>query len=423
LQFFKEFVVLIALFIVILQLKKIPHFTTTDILVGIFLLYSFIFVLLPIGSYDLITAYESGNSCLILEKYGACSKQRITDGEIEIMPEGWSPETTSVKEDLIGRWVKALVDNPQSTNIKKGEIVQLLEKKLYNYKIKNGYGVNIPNNGWELLPADYSPDEIVPEYVECIKAQPQYNNYGELGKIYKVQDWMYSVDDCMLEGTTSGSTDRNRFKPSTKEAYDAQQSLKFKIGDWVVITQETSENGKIGQILSKEPSNSKYWIISNVKNPYNYNQIRLALPHEIPKENPVKSFPTNWCVKITDENREVLDAWRRQQPGFPYIKGISFMFWLISNPGDGTYNNWSASVPDGYTEITYEEFITNVHSGVLYNSVTSSLQDVFTDLVVTGSGTYYAGIDPYEQKKPLIENVHSISVNLRTKNKTNKLKF
>ena len=33
LQFFKEFVVLIALFIVILQLKKIPYFTTTDILV------------------------------------------------------------------------------------------------------------------------------------------------------------------------------------------------------------------------------------------------------------------------------------------------------------------------------------------------------------------------------------------------------
>ena len=55
LQFFKELVVLFALFIVIFQLKKIPYFTTTDILVGIFLLYSFIFVLLPIGSYDFIT--------------------------------------------------------------------------------------------------------------------------------------------------------------------------------------------------------------------------------------------------------------------------------------------------------------------------------------------------------------------------------
>ena len=62
LQFFKELAVLIALFIVIIQLKKNPNFTTTDILVGIFLFYSFIFVILPVGSYDFLTkllAYKS----------------------------------------------------------------------------------------------------------------------------------------------------------------------------------------------------------------------------------------------------------------------------------------------------------------------------------------------------------------------------
>lgn len=55
LQFFKEFLVIIALFIVIIQFKKIPKFTTTDILVAIFLSYSFLFVLLPIGSYNIIS--------------------------------------------------------------------------------------------------------------------------------------------------------------------------------------------------------------------------------------------------------------------------------------------------------------------------------------------------------------------------------
>jgi len=61
-QFFKELVVIIALFIVIIQFKKIPKFTTTDILVSIFLLYSFLFVFLPIGSYNIFTkllAYKS----------------------------------------------------------------------------------------------------------------------------------------------------------------------------------------------------------------------------------------------------------------------------------------------------------------------------------------------------------------------------
>lgn len=55
LQFFKELVVLIALFIVIIQLKKIPHFNTTDYLVALFLIYSFVFVVFPIGSYDFTT--------------------------------------------------------------------------------------------------------------------------------------------------------------------------------------------------------------------------------------------------------------------------------------------------------------------------------------------------------------------------------
>lgn len=62
LQLFKELVVIIALFIVITQLTKIPKITTTDILVAIFLLYSFIFVIIPVGSYDFLTkllAYKS----------------------------------------------------------------------------------------------------------------------------------------------------------------------------------------------------------------------------------------------------------------------------------------------------------------------------------------------------------------------------
>ena len=84
-------------------------------------------------------------------------------------------------------------------------------------------------------------EEKIPEYVECVEEQPQHNNYGELGKIYKVLDWNCSITDCMLVGTTSGSTAKKRFKPSTKEAYDAQNNpLKAaeyipQVGDYVVM--------------------------------------------------------------------------------------------------------------------------------------------------------------------------------------------
>lgn len=54
-QFLKEFLVLISFGLVVYQLKKIPKFTKTDLLVAAFLGYSFLFVLLPIGSYDFVT--------------------------------------------------------------------------------------------------------------------------------------------------------------------------------------------------------------------------------------------------------------------------------------------------------------------------------------------------------------------------------
>ena len=67
---------------------------------------------------------------------------------------------------------------------------------------------------------------FIPEYVECIKEDDDKYFYGKLGTIYKVSNWIHSPNDCMLEGTTSGSTNRKRFKPSTKEAYDTQFVVK-----------------------------------------------------------------------------------------------------------------------------------------------------------------------------------------------------
>jgi O-Antigen ligase len=54
-QFLKELVVLIALGLILYQIKKKPKFTSTDWMVASFLVYSFIYAVLPIGSYDFVT--------------------------------------------------------------------------------------------------------------------------------------------------------------------------------------------------------------------------------------------------------------------------------------------------------------------------------------------------------------------------------
>ena len=109
------------------------------------------------------------------------------------------------------------------------------------------------------------PTESVPEYVECINEGVWY---GKLGQIYKVKNWNHSNGDCLLEGTTSGSTSKKRFKPSTREAYEAQKQKKymeayggskstsqdFKVGDWVFVISGGSgaygADGKVGQICT-----------------------------------------------------------------------------------------------------------------------------------------------------------------------------
>ena len=196
-------------------------------------------------------------------------------------------------------------------------------------------------------------EEKIPEYVECVEEQPQYNTYGELGKIYKVLDWNCSITDCMLVGTTSGSTAKKRFKPSTKEAYEAQNTyLKAadyvpQVGDYVVMEKaggwgySPANNGCvaiISQISNRviehiKGSSVTFSISGEVINPnkdravkfssvpqFGYNKeviFRKALPHEIPSSN-VKVEPQQQVEEpkepLTRENKEIhLELERRTQ--------------------------------------------------------------------------------------------------------------
>jgi hypothetical protein len=66
--------------------------------------------------------------------------------------------------------------------------------------------------------------EVIPEYAECIKINENYPKTSVIGRVYKVEgetatksDWLISFN-----GENYPSVDKKRFKPSTKEAYEAQ---------------------------------------------------------------------------------------------------------------------------------------------------------------------------------------------------------
>lgn len=90
---------------------------------------------------------------------------------------------------------------------------------------------------------------FIPEYVECVSlTYPNMKNinFGEIGKIYKVLNYNHSISDMIIKGCLL-SVGKERFKPSTKEAYDAQfvvKEPKFVLPEiwWVRITKENLED-------------------------------------------------------------------------------------------------------------------------------------------------------------------------------------
>lgn len=190
---------------------------------------------------------------------------------------------TPKEENYVGRTIKALVNHPESTNVKKGEIIKIKEINDYNqfytlekskagtegmvivkplnlsnwelisednidmqdiqeearkrfpigckfipvgghntYKLlEDGYTYSIHNKHiWAHLDhgslyADGQWATFIPEYVECVRGL----NNAKVGKIYKV------INDTRCESdnpTVTYSWQTIDYKPSTKEAYEAQ---------------------------------------------------------------------------------------------------------------------------------------------------------------------------------------------------------
>ena len=131
-------------------------------------------------------------------------------------------------------------------------------------------------------------------------------------------------------------------------------------------------------------------------------------------------LPERWCLKITSNNEQVLNEWRKRQPRFNE-KGCGFSGWLVSDVYDGTYTNWDSNVPTSYKEITYDQFLTHVLNPVLYDLCSKGIENLVEKEI---DSRYQMGYDdPKVKTKPLIEDVQSVSVKLSTKKKNNKFKF
>jgi len=205
-----------------------------------------------------------------------------------------------------------------------------------------------------------------PEYVECIKKDSGI----EIGKIYKVKytrDFEFASDGgCKtiytLETTYDNPYYTSYFKPSTKEAYDLQQSggkiEEFDVDDWVYHT----GNNTIYQISQILPNNrfKAYSEYACDTGNLSLDFCVKATAEEISKvssnSNNLSSLPEKWCIdcslpgvseavrKYANDNSLNPNAWSFDQKDNKYYRR------------DGYKWQNSRFIPAAYTEITLDQF-------------------------------------------------------------------
>jgi hypothetical protein len=126
-----------------------------------------------------------------------------------------------VSEDYTGRYIKALVDSPQCTGVKAGEVIQIIGNS-GTYRLDrtasgmSGMAIPHPLNTseWELVEEPKQNSKVVPGYVKCVQALMN----AKVGTVYPVVDESH----CLCEDGNTYVWHTSEFTPATKQEYDAQ---------------------------------------------------------------------------------------------------------------------------------------------------------------------------------------------------------
>jgi len=245
-----------------------------------------------------------------------------------------------------------------------------------------------------------------PEYVECIKKDVGI----EIGKIYKVKytrDFEFTSDSgCKtiytLENTSNSPYYTDYFKPSTKEAYDLQQSggkiEEFDVDDWV-YHRGNKETYQISQILPNNGFKAYSGYACDTGN-LSLGLCVKATAEEISttNSNNLSSLPEKWCIdcslpgvsevvrKYANDNNLNPDNWEFNEGRYKYYRR------------DGYRWNNTNSILKGYTEITLDQFkkwvlkekpVDNQLSNKETSNIIFKAGDIVVDDAWKTNNTYY----------------------------------
>lgn len=163
-----------------------------------------------------------------------------------------------------------------------------------------------------------------PEYYECMQPSKFQNCIKINGGVIFHKDF----DDYIGKPiSNTAKTNRSLFKPSTKEAYDAQFVKEEKVieqwipqvGDWCVRLNDDHGNVKIGNVRKIIALDGNQPILENDIEKYSHTPVNLrkALPHEIPQSSIDKTVKVHVPFKLENgewDMKAVQDECKKRYP-------------------------------------------------------------------------------------------------------------
>lgn len=412
-------------------------------------------------------------------------------GKVEYNWEQLSKFVTTKKEvvrekqsDYVGRTIKALVKNPQGTDVQIGEEIKILKQTGSHYVLDKtakgtpGMWINRPLylHEWELLPEE-SVKKVEDSPVVDMKAiQEECKRRFPIGCIYRdpgdnvrvtrtlINDYnTYDIYGSYIYGHHGGGCLYKRGEYATLVSLPEEKTIKpkFIVGKWY------KWDGADWYLKYSRSEGEHWWFSEAIKDgDYHFGQdwSHITNNHILVDVADIQQYLPDSHPEITFKSRFKIGdwiMWDGRTKGGPYkltsISGTGFLdqnddyrdtedyHYRLATRSEISEKMLDRDIPE-YVECISKDFYA-IHLGRIYKLKPNSTSDNYL-LKDVGMGSYSPcffkpstkeaydaqftkqepihvyGYDPYEtiKTKPLIEDVQSVSVNLSTKRKINKFK-
>ena len=174
------------------------------------------------------------------------------------------------EKSLVGRYVKALVDNPQSTTFKKGTYVKIVKKLNDNqYKLEEEWFYIIHKDAsshWQLMPEGFNPDNIEEEPLVfglynigdiVVNLEDVFYSNRKVGDLFKILPNSCRTVLCYKKGVSNNPKQWRLATPEEIQAYEKgitnindmylMKELKYEVPEYVEYI-STKYKGKIVKV-------------------------------------------------------------------------------------------------------------------------------------------------------------------------------